>query len=292
MQKFFSEKLFRFIAFLTISVFAWQTLPDEYWGPNKALNPHAITEFIVTILLISALGKFSIYLLGKRYGLILTGLIGGFASSTATIYSMGVANQEDESAHSGSILGAILSNVSTLLQIILLCQLLAPQLTFLSLKPMVTGMATIMLVSFVAFRKLRNIEKIQQLSIVDSEIVDWKSLLILTFVVTSISFMSGVLFEKFGNFALPLIAAISGLADAHAVIPSLAAFVNQGSLQPKDALLPIMIAFTVNTCTKCLIAFQAGGKKFGFKVSAGLALTAAGAWLGLIFLISTMNKFR
>ncbi|MEY4017567.1 MAG: hypothetical protein RLZZ189_1365 [Pseudomonadota bacterium] len=283
MQKFFSEKLFRFIAFLTISVFAWQTLPDEYWGPNKALNPHAITEFIVTILLISALGKFSIYLLGKRYGLILTGLIGGFASSTATIYSMGVANQEDESAHSGSILGAILSNVSTLLQIILLCQLLAPQLTFLSLKPMVTGMATIMLVSFVAFRKLRNSEKIQQLSIVDSEIVDWKSLLILTFVVTSISFMSGVLFEKFGNFALPLIAAISGLADAHAVIPSLAAFVNQGSLQPKDALLPIMIAFTVNTCTKCLIAFQAGGKKFGFKVSAGLALTAAGAWLGLIF---------
>jgi uncharacterized membrane protein (DUF4010 family) len=264
-------------------VLAWQTLPDEYWGPNKALNPHAITEFIVTILLISALGKFSIYLLGKRYGLILTGLIGGFASSTATIYSMGVANQQDESAHSGSILGAILSNVSTLLQIILLCQLLAPQLTLLSLKPIVAGMTTIMLVSFVAFHKLRNSEKNQQLPIVDSEIVDWKSLLILTFVVTSISFMSGVLFEKFGSSALPLIAAISGLADAHAVIPSLAAFVNQGSLQPKDALLPIMIAFTVNTCTKCLIAFQAGGKKFGFKVSTGLALTAAGAWLGLIF---------
>ena len=283
MQKIFSEKLFHFLVFLSVSVLAWQSLPDEYWGPNKALNPHAITEFIVTILLISALGKFSIYLLGKRYGLILTGLIGGFASSTATIYSMGVANQEDESAHSGSILGAILSNVSTLLQIILLCQLLAPQLTLLSLKPIVAGMTTIMLVSFVAFHKLRNSEKNQQLPIVDSEIVDWKSLLILTFVVTSISFMSGVLFEKFGSSALPLIAAISGLADAHAVIPSLAAFVNQGSLQPKDALLPIMIAFTVNTCTKCLIAFQAGGKKFGFKVSTGLALTAAGAWLGLIF---------
>lgn len=283
MQKIFSEKLFHFLVFLSVSVLAWQTLPDEYWGPNKALNPHAITEFIVTILLISALGKFSIYLLGKRYGLILTGLIGGFASSTATIYSMGVANQQDESAHSGSILGAILSNVSTLLQIILLCQLLAPQLTLLSLKPIVAGMTTIMLVSFVAFHKLRNSEKNQQLPIVDSEIVDWKSLLILTFVVTSISFMSGVLFEKFGSSALPLIAAISGLADAHAVIPSLAAFVNQGSLQPKDALLPIMIAFTVNTCTKCLIAFQAGGKKFDFKVSTGLALTAAGAWLGLIF---------
>jgi uncharacterized membrane protein (DUF4010 family) len=283
MQKIFSEKLFHFLVFLSVSVLAWQTLPDEYWGPNKALNPHAITEFIVTILLISALGKFSIYLLGKRYGLILTGPIGGFASSTATIYSMGVANQQDESAHSGSILGAIFSNVATLLQIILLCQLLAPQLTLLSLKPIVAGMTTIMLVSFVAFHKLRNSEKNQQLPIVDSEIVDWKSLLILTFVVTSISFMSGVLFEKFGSSALPLIAAISGLADAHAVIPSLAAFVNQGSLQPKDALLPIMIAFTVNTCTKCLIAFQAGGKKFGFKVSTGLALTAAGAWLGLIF---------
>jgi uncharacterized membrane protein (DUF4010 family) len=283
MQKIFSKKLFHFVAFLSVSVFAWQSLPDEYWGPNKALNPHAITEFITTILLISALGKFSIYLLGTRYGLILTGLIGGFASSTATIYSMGVANQRDETAHSGAVLGAILSNVSTLMQIFLLCQLLAPQLTLLSLKPIAAGIATIMLVSFLAFHKLKKREEIQQLSTLDSEIVDWKSLLVLTFVVTSISFMSGMLFSKFGSAALPLIAAISGLADAHAVIPSLAAFVNQGTLEPKDALLPMMIAFTVNTCTKCLISFHAGGKTFGFKVSAGLALTAAGAWLGLIF---------
>jgi len=283
MSNLFRMQFFKFIAFLAISVLAWQTIPDAYWGPYKALNPHAITEFIVTILLISALGKLSIYFLGNRYGLILTGLIGGFASSTATIYSMGVANQRDESAQSGAILGSILSSVSTLLQIMLLCQLLAPQLTSLSLKPTGTGIATIIVVSLVAFKKLKKGQQIQQLPITESEIFDWKSLLTLTIVVTSISFISGLLFANFGNSALPLIAAISGLADAHAVIPSLAGFVNQGTLQPQDALAPVMIAFTVNTCTKCLIAFQAGGKGFGFKVSTGLALTAAGAWLGLIF---------
>ena len=283
MPKIFTEQFFRFLAFLIISIISWQTFPDDYWGPYKAINPHAITEFIVTILFISALGRLSILVLGNRYGLILTGVVGGFASSTATIYSMGVANQRDPSAHTGAIFGAILSSVSTLLQILLLCQLLAPQLISLSLQPVGTGLATMMLVSFLSFKKYESDQENQGISITETEIVNWKSLLTLTFAVTSISFLSGMLFSKFGNSALPFIAAISGLADAHAVIPSLAAFINQGTLQPKDALLPIMIAFTVNTCTKCLIAFQAGGRKFGFKVSAGLALTAAGAWLGLIF---------
>jgi uncharacterized membrane protein (DUF4010 family) len=283
MINLFRIQFFKFIVFLAISVLAWQTMPDAYWGPYKTLNPHAITEFIVTILLISALSKLSIYFLGNRYGLILTGLIGGFASSTATIHSMGVANKRDETAQSGAILGSILSSVSTLLQIMLLCQLLAPQLTSLSMKPISTGITTIIVVSLVAFNKLKKGQEIQHLHITDSEIVDWRSLVTLTVVVTSISLISGIIFANFGNSALPLIAAISGLADAHAIIPSLAAFVNQGILQPQDALLPMMIAFTVNTLTKCLIAFQAGGKKFGFKVSAGLALTAAGAWLGLIF---------
>lgn len=276
------QELYRFCLFLGVSVIAWQSLPDRYWGPFNALNPHAITEFVVTILCISAVGKLSMQFLGERYGLILTGLIGGFASSTATIYAMGTTASKDASQHRNAVIGAILSSASTLVQIVFLADLLAPPLIIFVLQPIGGGLVAMLAASLLYFNHFMNERQFQETSLKDTELVSWRSLVSLVFLVTSISFLSGVLFSEFGTSALTLIAAISGLVDAHAVIPSLAAFVNQGTLTPQAALIPIMIAFSVNTFTKCLIAFQSGGAKFGFQVSVALGITAAGAWMALV----------
>jgi len=262
------------------SIILWQILPDEYWGPYKAINPHAITEFVVTILFVSALGKLSAHLLGNRFGLPLAGLIGGFASSTATIYTMGQASKKTQSNQNGVVLGAILSCVSTLLQIAFLCQLLAPQLVLLVIKPIALGILTITIFALVTLSKSGNIESTVNGSNQQEDPFDLKSIITLTTLVIGVSFLSGLLFSLFGDSAVSLVAAISGLADAHAVIPSLAALINQEKLLPHQALTPIMIAFSVNTCTKCLIAFQVGGKQFGYQVSSGLVLTSIGTWLG------------
>jgi uncharacterized membrane protein (DUF4010 family) len=68
----------------------WQWFPDRYMGPYNAWNPHAIMEFVIAIFSISLVGKLAIHWLGAHYGLLLTGLMGGFASSTATIHTMGM----------------------------------------------------------------------------------------------------------------------------------------------------------------------------------------------------------
>lgn len=75
--------------YMAVALVAWQLLPDQYMGPHNAWNPHAIMEFVIAICSISLAGKFAIDVLGTNYGLLLTGLMGGFASSTATIHTMG-----------------------------------------------------------------------------------------------------------------------------------------------------------------------------------------------------------
>ncbi|MDI9333005.1 MAG: DUF4010 domain-containing protein [Cytophagales bacterium] len=96
--------------------------------------------------------------------------------------------------------------------------------------------------------------------------------------------LGAVIFAKLGSQSLPIIAAVSGLADAHAVIPSLGALITQHKLTANQALLPILISFTVNAGSKSLIAFQVGGAKFGMQMLTSLCVMTAGVWLGFSLL--------
>jgi len=77
-NKFLHTGILRFVLLAILGVVAWQFFPDRYLGPYKAWNPHAIMEFVIAIFAISLLGRLAIHLLGAHYGLLLSGLMGGF----------------------------------------------------------------------------------------------------------------------------------------------------------------------------------------------------------------------
>lgn len=274
----------RFVLFLGLSAALWQLLPDRFMGPYNALNPHAITEFVVTVLCISGVGHLCARLLGSRLGLVVTGFVGGFASSTATIYSMGSIARRAPHLHHSAVLGALLSNVATLLQLLLLVRLLAAPMAPLVWPPITTGLLAMLAVSawthFSGTRDAGGTVEAQQNRRAD--LVQWKSLLTLTALVSGITWLSAVLFTELGAQSLPIVAATSGLVDAHAIIPSLGALVGQGQLTAAQAMPALLVAFTVNAVSKSVIAFQAGGPRFGGPVLGGLSITAAGLWLGLV----------
>jgi len=72
-----------------VALIALPLLPDrtlDRWG---ALNPQLIGRLTVVVLLINAVGYVALRVFGARIGLPLTGFLGGFVSSTATIASLG-----------------------------------------------------------------------------------------------------------------------------------------------------------------------------------------------------------
>jgi uncharacterized membrane protein (DUF4010 family) len=64
-------------------------IPNRYIGPYGAINPRTIWKIVILMMSVSAAGHIAVRVLGARFGLPLAGLASGFASSTATIGSMG-----------------------------------------------------------------------------------------------------------------------------------------------------------------------------------------------------------
>jgi uncharacterized membrane protein (DUF4010 family) len=73
---------------LAISVVLLPVLPNADYGPMGAINPYEIWWMVVLIAGLSFLGYVAIRIAGTAHGVMLTGLIGGFASSTVIAVNM------------------------------------------------------------------------------------------------------------------------------------------------------------------------------------------------------------
>jgi uncharacterized membrane protein (DUF4010 family) len=215
-------------------------------------------EFVITIFSISLLGKLAIYFLGAHYGLLLTGWMGGFASGTATIHAMGTVAKTQPALAARAALGGVLSNMATLVQLVILLRLLAPQLLAVFIQPMCFGMVG--MCAYALWVMVRDhAPSTEPAETASATVFDWQSLLTLTALVCGVSYASAALHVAYGQDGVWVGAAVSGLVDAHAIVPTLASLLTQGQLQPREALMPLLIAFSANTLTKSVLAFQSGG---------------------------------
>jgi uncharacterized membrane protein (DUF4010 family) len=265
------------LAFLALT--AWQLMPDVYMGPYNAWNPHVILEFLVIIFSISIAGKLAVELLGARYGLLVTGLIGGFASSTATIHSMGALSKAQPQLADRAALGGVLSNIVTLLQMLVLLELLAPQVLKLFLQPLCFGLTGMLAYSLwvIYFAKPITPSSVEAKEGLD---IDWQSLLTITVLVCFVSYSSAALNAAYGQSGLWVGAALSGLVDAHAIVPTVAFLQTQSKLLLQDSLVPLLIALSANSLTKSLVALNSGGLGYAKKISAGVWITTFSVWIG------------
>lgn len=91
-------------------------VPDHSVGPIGALNPRSIWIIVVLAVAIRSAGHIAVRALGPPAGLAIAGLASGFISSIATISSIGVRAAEHPTALSALMAGAVLSTVSTVIQ--------------------------------------------------------------------------------------------------------------------------------------------------------------------------------
>ncbi|OKH68298.1 hypothetical protein EB72_01835, partial [Mycobacterium sp. SWH-M1] len=71
-----------------------------------------------------------------------------------------------------------------------------------------------------------------------------------------------------------LAAFAAGLADAHAGAVAAASLAAKGAVTVDTALLAIAAALGSNLLVKVVLAFTAGGRRFGLRFMAGMALPA------------------
>jgi uncharacterized membrane protein (DUF4010 family) len=253
--------------------------PNERIGPYGVFNPFAIWRLVVIVMAIGGAGYAAVRLLGARVGLPLSGLAAGFVSSSATIAAMGARARETPALRTPAVAAAVLSTVATVVQMVIIVGATDGR-TLARLWPAMAfaGVAAVGYGAVFALRALRDAAADAHQP--GGRAFDLKTAVLFAATVTAVLFVSAVLGDWLGNRGVLLSAAVAGFADTHAAAIAVAGLAAGGRIEPADAVVPILAAFTTNSVTKMVLAAASGGRRFALEVWPGVIATAALAWAG------------
>lgn len=272
------DELNDFLILAAATLIVLPLVPNEFIGPFNAINPRNLWLIVILVMFISALGHLALRLLGGRIGLPIVGLVSGFISSIATIGAMGERAKEMPTLIGSAVAGALLSSLSTVLQLtLLLAAIHRPTLQALAV-PLIFGGVSIAIYGLVVTLNSFHHNGAEMTKPTRSFSV--KTALILATVIAVVLIASAALKAWFGQAGLVVASAVAGLADVHASTISVASLAAAGNLSAVNAVIPILVAFSVNALSKVVAAVVSGGKAFAFQVIPGLVIQVTAMWLG------------
>lgn len=260
-------------------------MPTEPLPWLAGMKAHSLMGLMLLLLGLQAFGYVALRLLGAQTGLALSGLMSGLVSSTATIAAMGQRARAEPPLFLACAAGAVMSSAATWLQASLMLLALAPQAAMSFLPLGLAGMAMAGGAGLLLARQAR-----QQGSTPSSGRTEQRGgplrlkeaaliALLLSGVTVAVSWAE----QRFGSSGLLGAVGLTGLADAHAPVASLAGLVHAGQIDARLMCQGVLVAITSNSLTRSLTAWLAGGPRFALIVSSvlfsSLALAAALLWL-------------
>lgn len=253
-------------------------LPDQPIDPWGAINPKLVWRLTILVMAIIAAGYVLQRLVGARWGLPLAGLLGGFASSTATIASMGQRARNDAAVLPSAVAGAALSSVPTVVQLALMLSV-ADMTTLRLLTAPLTAMGIVGAVYGGLFT-LRAVAATDEdrATQISGRAFSVGTALLFAGLFCFIAILVVLLQRAFGDAGALVGAVTGGFLDAHSSSASVAGLAGQKLLPYSVAGNAIGMILTANTLAKLVFA-RVGGSAFFWRVAPGLVLMIAAFWI-------------
>lgn len=217
----------------------WPLLPDRTVDPWGVLNPSSVWRFVVLVLAVGAAGHVALRVVGARRGLPVAGFLAGFASSTAATAGFGQQGRADPSLARPAASATLL--VSGLV----------------GLRGGATAQTAPGEPPTRAFRLHHALG--------------------LGLVIVVVLLLSGWLTEVVGEGAALLTAALAALVDLQAAAVTVAQLTATGRISVASAGWGLVVLLAAGGLVKTVLAFVAGGRRFGLRVGVGLAASVAAA---------------
>jgi len=258
------------IKLLLISVVLLPILPNKGFGPWQTLNPYIIWWMVVLIAMISFIGYFAIKIGGTRRGSIFTGLFGGLVSSTALTIHFSRMTKRNIAMTPILATGILLACGTMFPRMLIVASVLNTNLLHTVIIP-ATLMAALTYLPALLYWRSQSHKEIDTDSPLRNPL-ELKSALIFGAFLALIMILGKTLQTTFGDMGVLALATVSGITDVDAITLSLARMSNE-DLALRVATMGIVIAASVNSLTKGIIAAVMGGREIGLRV--GLPLLAA-----------------
>jgi uncharacterized membrane protein (DUF4010 family) len=250
-------------------------LPDHPIDPWQVVNPRLVWQLTVLIMLIDAAGYVAQRLVGPRAGLPISGLLGGFVSSTATIATLARRARDDAGVIPSTAAGAALSNIPTIVQLALVLAVSDAVLLTQLRWPLLAASLTAALYGAMLLFRARDHAAPATPS---GRAFKLRTALLFAGAFTLVALLVAWLQRSFGpNWALAGVV-VGGFADAHSTTASVGSLSSQQLLTRDLGAIAVGLVLTTNTLSKMAFA-RVGGMKFFWRLAPGLVFLVAAFWV-------------
>ncbi len=265
------------IKFFVVAFVILPLLPDQQLGPYGVLNPAKIWLLVVLLTGIGWVGYIGVRALGPQRGLLVTGLAGGFVSATATTASMGRVSRTVAGLRA-PLAGALLASLATFVQLLVVIALVDIEVLRRLWPPVLAGLVVLLVAAALVYRRASTgsdqgaDESDEPRPIPEGRPFALRPALILAAVLTLALLVGRWGADVFGPRGAVLAAFAAGLADAHAGSVAAASLAAKGDISVDTALISVGAALGSNLIVKTVLAFTAGGRRFGFGFLTAIAV--------------------
>ncbi len=280
------------IKFLVVAFVVLPLLPDRGMGPYGVLNPSKVWFLVVLLTGIGWVGYIGVRALGPERGLLVTGLAGGFISASATTASMGRLSRTAASWRA-PLAGALLASLATFVQLIIVIGLVDVEVLRRLWPPVVAGAVVLVVIAAGVYRSATRTHQENGTAgeveaVPASRPFALRPAIVLAAVLTLALLVGRWGAEVLGPNGAVLAAFAAGLADAHAGSVAAASLAAKGDITVDTALVAVSAALGSNLLVKIVLAFAAGGRRFGFGFLAGMAVPATVFSIALAVTVTTI----
>lgn len=248
------------LTFLVSAFVILPLLPQGFIDPWQLIHPTRIWVLFVIIAGVEFSSYIALRAFGANWGILTTGLLGGFASATATTFSLAQRSRQDTAQISLLSSGIILAEVSSLLMQIIVLSIIAPDVAA-SLFLFLAVPAFVGIVCAVALfgRTVKNpspefsLEIKNPLSLKNTAL--FASLISIGLIVIALAT------RWFGDLGVYIASALGGAVSLRVVTFSVSELASSGEILVPVAAMSILLAMAVNMLVKLGIIYKAGSTR-------------------------------
>ncbi|HXH20243.1 MAG TPA: MgtC/SapB family protein [Chitinophagales bacterium] len=263
------EEIFAFLKFVVLAALILPFLPDRTIDPYNVFNPQEIMRVIILTSGLNFSGYLLIKFLGAEKGILLTGIVGGFVSSTIVTWTFSKRSRENPALSKNYSAAIFFASSIMPVRVILWIYIFNAALLARLVVPLILLISAGFVYALILMRNRH--ERIQEEEILPrnplnlSEALKFGGLfiLILYFVHFAILFL--------GSKGVLIASAISALSDVDAITISLAK-ISDPAMSVLTVSNGILLAVLSNTVVKIALALIYGSPELKKRVITGYGL--------------------